>query len=37
MYQKYFIDRKGYKERAASEYLMHETGKLSQYDPLLRH
>ncbi|MEK6302648.1 MAG: transporter substrate-binding domain-containing protein [Acidobacteriota bacterium] len=36
MYKKYFIDRKGYKERAASEYLMHETGKLSQYDPLLR-
>lgn len=36
MYKKYFIDRKGYQERAASEYLMHETGKLSQYDPLLR-
>jgi membrane-bound lytic murein transglycosylase F len=36
MYKKYFIDRKGYKERAASGYLMHETGKLSQYDPLLR-
>jgi len=36
MYKKYFIDRKGYVERAASEYLMHETGKLSQYDPLLR-
>jgi len=36
MYKKYFIDRKGYKERAESGYLMHETGKLSQYDPLLR-
>jgi membrane-bound lytic murein transglycosylase F len=36
MYKNYFIDRKGYKERAASEYLMHETGKLCQYDPLLR-
>jgi membrane-bound lytic murein transglycosylase F len=36
MYKKYFIDRKGYKERAESQYLMHETGKLSQYDPLLR-
>ena len=36
MYKKYFIDRKGYKERVESQYLMHETGKLSQYDPLLR-
>ena len=36
MYKKYFIDRKGYQERAESEYLMHETGKLSEYDPLLR-
>jgi membrane-bound lytic murein transglycosylase F len=36
MYKKYFIDRLGYKERAASEYLMHETGRLSQYDPLLK-
>ena len=36
MYKKYFIDRQGYKERAASEYLTHETGKLCAYDPLLK-
>jgi membrane-bound lytic murein transglycosylase F len=36
MYKKYFIDRQGYKERAASEYLTHETGKLCQYDRLLK-
>ena len=36
MYKKYFIDRQGYKERAASEYLTHETGKLCPYDPLLK-
>ena len=36
MYKKYFIDRNGYKERAASQYLTHETGKLCAYDPLLK-
>lgn len=36
MYKKYFIDRQGYKERAASEYLTYETGKLCPYDPLLK-
>jgi membrane-bound lytic murein transglycosylase F len=36
MYKKYFIDRNGYRERVASQYLTHETGKLCQYDPLLR-
>jgi len=36
MYKKYFIDRKGYKERAASGYLTHQTGKLCPYDPLLK-
>ncbi len=36
MYKKYFTDRKGYKERAASEYLTSETGKLCKYDSLLK-
>ncbi|HEV2704667.1 MAG TPA: transporter substrate-binding domain-containing protein [Pyrinomonadaceae bacterium] len=36
MYKKYFTDRKGYKERVASEYLTSETGKLCRFDPLLR-
>ena len=36
LYKKYFVDRKGYKERVASEYLTSTTGKLCQYDPLLK-
>ena len=36
MYKKYFIDRQGYKERSSSAYLTHVTGKLCQYDPLLK-
>lgn len=36
LYKKYFTDRKGYKERVESEYLTSATGKLSQYDPLLK-
>lgn len=36
MYKKYFTDRKSYKERVESEYLTSMTGKLSQYDPLLK-
>ncbi|MGH9900301.1 MAG: transglycosylase SLT domain-containing protein [Pyrinomonadaceae bacterium] len=36
LYKKYFIDRQGYQERAASEYLTSKTGKLCQYDPLLK-
>ena len=36
LYQKYFVDRKGYRERAASEYLTGETGTLSDYDDLLK-
>ena len=36
LYQKYYVDRRGYRERAASEYLTGETGTLSDYDDLLR-
>jgi membrane-bound lytic murein transglycosylase F len=36
MYKKYFVDRKSYKERAASEYLTSQTGKLCAYDLLLK-
>ncbi len=36
LYRKYFIDRRGYRERVESEYLTSETGRLSPYDPLLR-
>ena len=36
MYKKYFVDRKSYKERASSEYLTSQTGKLCAYDPLLK-
>ena len=36
LYQKYFIDRKGYRERAESKYLSGETGTLSDYDDLLK-
>ncbi len=36
LYKKYFTDRKSYKERVESEYLTSATGKLSQYDPLLK-
>ncbi|MGK2962327.1 MAG: transglycosylase SLT domain-containing protein [Gemmatimonadaceae bacterium] len=36
LYRKYFIDRRGYRERVESEYLASETGRLSPYDPLLR-
>ena len=36
MYKKYFVDRKSYKERAASEYLTSHTGKLCAYDSLLK-
>jgi membrane-bound lytic murein transglycosylase F len=34
--QKYFVDRAGYRERVASEYLTSETGRLSAFDDLLR-
>jgi membrane-bound lytic murein transglycosylase F len=36
VYKKYFVDRKSYKERAASEYLTSQTGKLCPYDRLLK-
>lgn len=36
LYQKYFVDREGYRERVESKYLTGETGTLSDYDDLLR-
>ncbi len=36
LYQKYFIDRRRYLERVQSEYLTSTTGKLSEYDPLIK-
>lgn len=36
LYQKYFVDRAGYRERVESEYLTSETGRLSQYDTLFK-
>lgn len=36
LYQKYYVDRRGYRERAASAYLTGETGTLSDYDALLK-
>lgn len=36
LYDKYFVDRQGYRERIQSEYLTSETGRLSPYDALLR-
>jgi len=36
LYEKYFVDRRGYRERAASEYLSSETGRLSRYDTLFK-
>jgi membrane-bound lytic murein transglycosylase F len=36
LYKKYFIDRRSYKERVESEYLTSSTGKLCEYDQLLR-
>jgi membrane-bound lytic murein transglycosylase F len=36
LYKKYFTDRKAYRERVESEYLTSTTGKLSQFDPLLK-
>ena len=35
LYTRYFVDRKGYRERVASEYLTGDTGKLSDYDDLI--
>lgn len=36
LYQKYFVDRRGYKERVESRYLSSETGQLSEYDRLFQ-
>lgn len=36
LYEKYFIDRRGYRERSDSDYLTGRTGQLSEYDDLLR-
>lgn len=36
LYEKYFVDRRGYRERVESEYLTSETGRLSPYDGLFR-
>jgi membrane-bound lytic murein transglycosylase F len=36
LYTKYFIDRRRYLERVQSEYLTSTTGKLSEYDPLIK-
>ena len=35
-YQRYFVDRQGFQERVASEYLTTETGRLSEYDDLIK-
>lgn len=36
LYQKYFIDRRRYLERVTSQYLTSTTGKLSEFDPLIK-
>jgi membrane-bound lytic murein transglycosylase F len=36
LYQKYFIDRRRYLERVQSEYLTSKTGKLSEFDSLIK-
>ncbi len=36
LYTKYFVDRQGYRERVADEYLTSETGRLSPYDDLFK-
>jgi membrane-bound lytic murein transglycosylase F len=36
LFQRYFVDRQGFRERIESEYLTSETGRLSDYDDLFR-
>ncbi|CAN5258031.1 transglycosylase SLT domain-containing protein [soil metagenome] len=36
LYRKYFIDRRGYRERVESDYLTSATGRLSAYDQLFQ-
>jgi membrane-bound lytic murein transglycosylase F len=35
IYRKYYVDRRGYREREISEYLTAQTGRLSQWDELI--
>ena len=37
LYRRYFLDRRGFEERVASEYLTSHTGQLSRYDSLFKH
>ncbi|HKJ23228.1 MAG TPA: transglycosylase SLT domain-containing protein [Myxococcota bacterium] len=36
LYYKYFVDRRGYRERVESSYLTSTTGRLSRFDELIR-
>jgi membrane-bound lytic murein transglycosylase F len=36
LYDRYFVDRRGYRARLASDYLTSETGRLSRFDDLFR-
>ncbi|HEV2884691.1 MAG TPA: transporter substrate-binding domain-containing protein [Pyrinomonadaceae bacterium] len=36
LYKKYFVDRQRYLERVQSEYLTSTTGKLSEFDPVIK-
>jgi membrane-bound lytic murein transglycosylase F len=36
LFRKYYVDRKGYRERADSDYLTGDTGRLSDYDDLFQ-
>jgi membrane-bound lytic murein transglycosylase F len=36
LFQRYFVDRQGFRERVESEYLTSATGRLSEYDELFR-
>jgi membrane-bound lytic murein transglycosylase F len=36
LFRRYFVDRRGFRERIESEYLTSETGRLSEYDDLFR-
>jgi membrane-bound lytic murein transglycosylase F len=36
LYKKYFIDRRSYLERVTSEYLTNATGKLCEFDPVIK-
>jgi membrane-bound lytic murein transglycosylase F len=36
LYKKYFIDRRSYRERVTSEYLTNATGKLCEFDEVLK-